>query len=120
MILYTAILFSVAMSRKETSLSIVSIISILTASLAVATLREFGTFGMAQGQADITPELTPEQKAAICDPSDSHINGTESRICGIPKTPSSNTTSSENTTTGAEAPPTNLAPSAAPPSDGGD
>ena len=106
------------MSRKETSLSVVSIISILTASLAVVTLRELGIFDMAQGQANITSELTPEQKAAICSSVGSHVNTTESRICGIPKTPSSNTTSSENTTTGAEAPPTNLAPSAAPPSEG--
>jgi hypothetical protein len=111
------------MSRKETSLSIVSIISILTVSLAVATLREFGTFGMAQSQADITPELTPEQKAAICDPNNpssklDFVNTTESTICGIPKTITNTTTTEEaanNTTTmGTETPSSSPGTSIAP------
>jgi hypothetical protein len=105
------------MSRKETSLSVVSIIGILTASVAIVTLEELGIFSMAQAQGNLTSELTPEQKAAVCASVGSHVNTTESRICGIPTTPSSNTTSSENTTTGAETPPTDLAPSAAPPSE---
>jgi hypothetical protein len=88
--------------------------------------------------------LTPEQKDAICNPNNplsklNPVNTTESKICGIPVTvrpPLSNMTTpnmttgeealppsassitpSANTTTGieTEAPPTNLAPSAAPP-----
>jgi hypothetical protein len=72
------------------------IIIVLAASVAIAsTFTEFGSFGIAQAQGNnITSSLTPEQKAAICDPSDVHVNSTESRICRIPKTPSSNTTSS--------------------------
>jgi hypothetical protein len=93
------------MLRKKTSLNIVSIIAILATSIAVITLGEFGIFGIAQGQGnDTTSLLTPDQKAAICSSIGSHVNTRESRICGIPTTPSSNTTSSENTTTGAEAP----------------
>jgi hypothetical protein len=86
--------------------------------------------------------LTPEQKDAICNPSNpasklNPVNTTESKICGIPKTlkpklsnmttpnmttaeeappTASSIAPSANTTTGTEteAPPTNLAPSAAP------
>jgi hypothetical protein len=79
------------------------------------TLKGLGDFNVAQGQ--VNPTLTPEQKAAMCDPNDSFVNSTESEICGIPKTP---TTPAGNnaTTTGAEeaSPPstTSIAPSAAP------
>jgi hypothetical protein len=113
LILYIAILFSAAMPSKGTSLSVVSIIGIIAASLAVVILENGGTLSIAQGQGNLTSLLTPEQKAAICDPSDTHINTTESKICGKPVTPSSNSTSSENATTGAEAPssPTAAAPS---------
>lgn len=98
-------MFSAAMLRKKTSLSIVSIMAILATSLAVVTLGEFGIFGIAQSQGnDTTSLLTPDQKAAICSSVGSHVNTTESRICGIPTTPSSNTTSTENTTTGADTP----------------
>jgi hypothetical protein len=53
--------------------------------------------------------LTSEQKAAMCDLNNplsklKSVNTIESHICGIPRTQSSNTTSSENMTTGAEAP----------------
>jgi hypothetical protein len=104
------------MLRKgKTCLSIIVISTIFAAT--TVTLTGIGSIGIAQGQLNSASELTPEQKAAICDPSDTHINGTESRICGIPKTPSSNTTTSEDTTTGAEGSPTDLAPSATPPSE---
>jgi hypothetical protein len=44
--------------------------------------------------------LTSQQKAAMCTPGDKHVNATESRLCGIPMTPSGNTTTtSVNTTT---------------------
>jgi len=91
------------MSGKKTSLTVVSVAVILVASLAVI---EFGIAqwqGQGQGQGNLT-SLTPEQKNAICSSVGSHVNSTESKICGIPTTPASNTTSSENATTGPEAP----------------
>jgi hypothetical protein len=109
------------MSKKGPSLCIIAIIVILTTS-TVLTLTDFGKFGVAQGQSNTTSlslslSLTPEQKAAMCDPNNpklNFVNGTESRICGIPKT-ITNTTSS-NMTTGAEEPPSEgIAPSAVPP-----
>jgi hypothetical protein len=77
-----------------------------------STFSDFRRLGIAQAQGNnniTTSSLTPEQKAAMCDPNNplsmpKSVNTTESRICGIPKTQSSNTTSSENMTTGAEAP----------------
>jgi hypothetical protein len=105
------------MLRKQLSLSLLTIAVILAA--AIVTFTEIGKFSVAQGQSDITPSLTPQQKAAMCDPNNpklNFVNGTESRICGIPKT-ITNTTSS-NITTGAEEPPppaTSIAPSAVPP-----
>jgi hypothetical protein len=73
----------------------------------IVTLTGFANFGNAQGQVNSTSELTPEQKAAICDPSNpklNFVNTTESRICAIPKTPTNTTSSTANTTTGTEAP----------------
>jgi hypothetical protein len=65
----------------------------------------------AQGQVDnstssLASSLTPEQKDAICNPNNplsmlKSVNTTESHICGIPKTSSSNITTTE---TGTEAP----------------
>ena len=109
-----------SMLRKEASLSVLTILIILTAS--IVTLTQFGNFGIAQGQGN----LTAEQKAAMCNPNNpklKFVNGTESKICGIPKTIKSpanaSSSSSANTTTGAEASPpsvTSIAPSAVPPS----
>jgi hypothetical protein len=131
------------MSRKETSLNVLTIVIILAAT--IVTLTEFGNFRIAQGQGNLTIgnlTLTPEQKDAICNPNNplsklNPVNTTESHICGLPVTvkPSNTTTANTttantttantttantttaNTTTGAEAPPTDLAPSAAPPSE---
>ena len=61
------------------------------------------TFGIAHGQVNVT-SLTPEQKAAICNPNDKSINTTESKICGLPVTVEPHLKSS-NMTTGAQAPP---------------
>jgi hypothetical protein len=120
------------MLRKEASLSVLTIMIILAAS--IVTLTQFGNFGIAQGQGNLTKgnvtignvTLTPQQVAAICDPNNpklNFVNTTESKLCGIPKT-ITNTTSANmttaNTTTGAEAPPppppstTPIAPSAVP------
>jgi hypothetical protein len=93
-------------------LNVVSIILFLAASiLSAVTLTEFRDIGIAQGQGNniTSSSLTPEQKAAMCDPNNpssmlKSVNTTESHICGIPKTQSSNATSSGNMTTCAEAP----------------
>jgi hypothetical protein len=130
------------MARKA-YLSAISVAIIVVAAVVIST--GFRSVGIAQGQGNMTEgnvTLTPEQKDAICNPNNplSHlnpVNTTESRICGIPKTLHTNSTSSNmttateapptgeaapptsssiapsaNTTTGKEAPPTNLAPSA--------
>ena len=93
----------------------VAISIILAANMILAIFTVVGNVGIAQGQGNNTtsPSLTPQQKAAICNPSDTFVNDTESKICGIPPTPTNATTSSvANTTTGAETPSSALAPSA--------
>ena len=109
------------MARKA-YLSATSVAIILVAAIVIST--GFGSVGIAQGQGNMTEgnvTLTPEQKDAICNPNNplsklNPVNTTESRICGIPKTLHTNSTSS-NMTTGGEAPPTGLAPSATSPED---
>jgi hypothetical protein len=103
-------------------LSAISVAIILVAAIVIST--GFRSVGIAHGQGNETTgnvTLTPEQKDALCNPNNpaSHlnpVNTTESKICGIPKTLNSTSTSS-NMTTGEEAPPTGLAPSAAAPLD---
>ena len=109
------------MRRAKVLLSsmIISIVIFTAATLVI--LIGFGNFGIAQGQANDT-SLTPEQKDAICNPSNplsklNPVNTTESKICGIPVTVKpSNMTSATNTTVGTEAPPSanSIAPSAVP------
>ena len=82
-------------------LTIISITVILAASMVLATLPKFGNSAIAQGQGSnmTSPSLTPEQKAAMCDPSNpklNFVNSTESKLCGIPKSVKSNMS---NTTT---------------------
>ena len=95
--------------KEETHLNIIPmmILIILAVSIGVAsTLAGFGKLGIAQGQGDNSRSsslLTPEQRAAMCEPGDKHVNTTESKICGITKhVPSNATTTSssseENTT----------------------
>jgi hypothetical protein len=87
------------------SLSIIlSITIILAASIVpvVVALIGFGSIVIAQGQANDTSSLTPEQKAAMCDPNNpklKFVNGTESRICGIPKTSTTSSSAAANATT---------------------
>jgi hypothetical protein len=77
--------------KEEACLSIIVIFTIFAAT--IVTLTGFGSIGIAQGQGNLTIgnlTLTPEQKAAICDPNNplsnlDHVNTTESKICGIPK-----------------------------------
>ena len=134
------------MLRKQwLVLSSLTLITILAS--AVIILAEFGTFGNAQGQGNLTQgnvtagnvTLTPEQKDAICNPNNpasklNPVNTTESKICGIPvtikpSTSNATTSSGTNMTTGGEAPPppppstspqppaTSIAPEATPPSE---
>jgi hypothetical protein len=95
------------MSKEDLYQNIVSMaIIILAISVIVApTLTQYGKIATAQDQGNDTTSapLTPEQRAAMCDPNNpssklKSVNTTESRICGLPKTSSSNITSSENTT----------------------
>jgi hypothetical protein len=89
---------------QNVSVGIISIITIMGPSIVIVmTITEIGNFGIAHGQVNIT-SLTPQQKAAICNPNDKSINATESKICGVPVTVESHPNSS-NMTTGAQAPP---------------
>ena len=112
------------MSKKRPSLCIITIIVILTAS-TVLTLTDFGKVGVAQGHSNTTSSsslsLTPEQKAAICDPNNpssrlNPVNTTESRICGIPVTVKPHP--SNVTSAGTETPSGSLAPSVVPSPEG--
>jgi hypothetical protein len=97
------------MKRVQASLRGLSIYMVLAASMI--SLTGFGISGIAHGQANTNTSslLTPQQKAAICDPNNpklNFVNTTESKICGIPTTPT-NTTSAptaNTTTTGSEVP----------------
>jgi hypothetical protein len=90
-----------------TSLNIVSITIILAAYILSVALTEFGNSRIAQGQANniTSSSLTPEQKATMCNPNNpklNFVNSTESKICGIPPTPTNTTTTpvaNTNTTT---------------------
>ncbi len=91
----------------KVSLSLV-LISIVLASTTV-TLRGFGVFGGAHAQSNTTTtaasSLTPQQRAAMCDPNNpklNFVNSTESKACGLPKSIKSNM--SNTTTAGPEAP----------------
>ena len=93
---------------------------IIILAATALTLAKFGNLGIAQGQGNLT--ITPQQKAAICNPNNpklNFVNTTESKICGIPKTITNATSPAANTTTtGAQAPPppstTSIAPSPTP------
>src|ERR1043166_8644122 len=96
------------MRRVKASLSSVPLSIVLVATMI--TFTGFGISGVAHGQATNTSSsLTPQQKAAICDPNNpklNFVNTTESKICGIPTTPTNTTSSAaaNTTTTGSEAP----------------
>lgn len=103
------------MLRKRSFLDVVCIIVILAATLAAIMFEEIGSFGSAQGQENrSSTSLTSQQKEAICASVGSHVNRTESTICGIPIKRSSNATYSLNATKGAG---TTSTGSASPPSD---
>jgi hypothetical protein len=85
------------MLRTEARISIIAVLAVFTATIVM--FIGIANFGTAQGQATAaddklsssssSPSVTPQQKAAICDPNSPSlrvVNTTESRICGIPKT----------------------------------
>ena len=93
-------------------------IFIVFATATTVILTGFGNFATAQDQVNYTTSsLTPEQRDAICNPNNpssnlNPVNTTESKICGIPKTLNTTSSTTPDTTTGAEAPPdTSKAPS---------
>ena len=77
------------MLRTEARLGIIGVFAVFTATIVM--FIGVTNFGTAQGQAasSSSSSLTPQQRAAICDPNSPSlkvVNTTESRICGIPKT----------------------------------
>ena len=78
------------MLRTEARLSIIGVFVVFTATIVM--FIGVANFGTAQGQAassSSSSSLTPQQRAAMCDPNSPSlkvVNTTESRICGIPKT----------------------------------
>jgi hypothetical protein len=83
-----------AVLRTEARLSIIGIVGVFTATIVM--FIGVANYGTALGQvADDTSSssssLTPEQRAATCDPNNpssnlNPVNTTKSRICGISKT----------------------------------
>lgn len=81
--------------------NVISMVIFTVLSALIVPLSGFANIGIAQGQVNNNTSsslsLTPEQRAAICDPNNASskldfVNTTESRICGIPKTPANTTT----------------------------
>jgi hypothetical protein len=90
---------------QNISLGIISITIMLACLVFVISITEFGNIGFGYGQgsngtSSSLSSLTPQQKAAICNPNDKSINATESKICGIPVTVKP---TSPNMTTGSQA-----------------
>ena len=97
------------MTRVQVDVSSM-IISIVFAATIIITITGFANFGFVQGQVNSirsssSSSLTPQQKDAICNPNNpssklDFVNTTESKICGIPPTPTNTTTP----TTGKQSP----------------
>jgi hypothetical protein len=88
---------------QNKSLRIMSATIIIAASIVlVISITEFGNVSVAYGQgsnntssSSSLPPLTPQQKAAMCNPNNpklNFVNSTESKICGIPSTSTNTTT----------------------------
>ncbi|HYY50440.1 MAG TPA: hypothetical protein VE643_06175 [Nitrososphaeraceae archaeon] len=86
--------------RQNIFIDIISITTIIRASVVLVILiTEFENVGGAQGQASNStsssiPSLSPQRKAAMCNPNNPRlkfVNYIESKRCGIPSTPTSNT-----------------------------
>ena len=66
----------VMIGLRTVYMTIFSITVILAASILLVTLPEFGNSGIAQGQGNnmTSPSLTPQQKAAMCNPNERNKN----------------------------------------------
>jgi hypothetical protein len=89
---------------QNKSLRIMSTTMIIAASIVLVTsITEFGNvsdaFGQGSNSTSSLPSLTPQQKAAMCNPNNpklNFVNSTESKVCDIPPT-STNTTTKTTT-----------------------
>src|SRR5919197_108554 len=101
-------------SLQSVYLGTIAISIILAANIILVTFTVIGNVSIAQGQGNnaTSPSLTSQQKAAMCNLNDTFVNDTESKICGIPPTPTNTTSSAASTGTGPETPSSALAPSA--------
>jgi hypothetical protein len=76
---------------------------IITAVAAASIVLESGIINVSYAQVlqrlpSTGSEVTTPGANPMCDPTDRHVNTTESHVCGIPKTPSA-TGAAESTTT---------------------
>jgi cytoskeletal protein RodZ len=71
-----------------------SFVIVVLVTVAIAVL-EIGIINV--GHAQVFQNRPGENP--MCDPTDNNINGTESRACGVPKTPSATGAAAEPTTT---------------------
>jgi hypothetical protein len=99
----------ITINLQNKSLRIMSATIIIAASIVlVISITEFGNVSVAYDQGSNStssslPPLTPQQKAAMCNPNNpklKFVNSTESKICGIPSTSTNTTTTpaANNTT----------------------
>jgi hypothetical protein len=79
-----------------------------------ATCESQSSFGSVGGSTTSDTQVSTTRSAQVtteenpmCDPTDKNINATESRVCGVPKTPLTTTTPTSTTTE----PPSSISPS---------
>ena len=98
----------ITINLQNKSLRIMSATIIIAASIVlVISITEFGNVSVAYDQGSNStssslPPLTPQQKAAMCNPNNpklKFVNSTESKICGIPPTSTNTTTPAANNNT---------------------
>jgi hypothetical protein len=81
-----------------------AIIIIITAAAAASMVLESGIINVSYAQVlqcspSTRSEITTPGQNPVCDPTDRHVNTTESHVCGIPKTPSATGAAAGTTTT---------------------
>ena len=99
---------------QNKSLGIMSTTIIIAASIVLVTsITEFGNVSVAFGQGSNStsslPSLTPQQKAAMCNPNNPKLNfvdSTESKVYGIPPTSTNTTKTTTPAANNNTAPPT--------------
>jgi hypothetical protein len=73
--------------RFAAGMAFATMVAVFLAALAISAMLETGVTNVSYAQ--ISQGQNP-----MCDPNDTHVNGIESRTCGIPKTPSLSSSSS--------------------------